>query len=117
MANGDTGSHTNGMDHDFLAAFLGGEIERKHSDSVHAPGLQFPGVEGEDDAVELHEEKDHSTDSDPTDGGPTCSKCCDDFTVGGQCLSRAPHCQTHERHCHHKKEEEPPRHASWFDRH
>jgi hypothetical protein len=113
------------MDHDFLAAFLAGEIQSRHLDSLKAAGdaLQFP--DEDVDALELERKDPQTVDTDP--GCTGCKECplvtehpiCDTKL---QCQTRPPHCKTHEHecktheHCKHKPEHEPPKHASWFDR-
>src|SRR5579863_265542 len=130
MANSETGSRASGTDHDFLAAFLAGEVQRRHLDSLKAAGaaLHFPGAGEDVDAPEL--EAQFSENSDP---GCSCIGSCAsehpacDTEV--QCHTRPPHCKTHEHECKtdhhecktqheckHKPEHEPPKHASWFDR-
>ena len=120
MANSDTGSRSNGMDHDFLAGFLAGEVQRRHLDSLQAAGggLLCPGVDEDLDSPELEAQK---GDSGATDANPTCSNCCSnqgdcDLETKAQCHTRPPHCKTHEHDCKHKPGYEPPKHASWFDR-
>src|SRR5258708_5846077 len=130
MANSDTGSRSNGMDHDFLAAFLAGEVQSRHLDSLKAAGggLLCPGVGEELDAPGLEAQ---NPDSGATDANPSCSNCCSN--QGGdcdlvthhpkcdtklQCQTHAKHCKSHEPGCKHKHNPgyEPPKHASWFDR-
>jgi len=103
------------MNHDFLAAFLGGEIQRNYRGAV----LE------EDGPLEI-EANGKSDDSNPN---PSCSNCCTDkVTVENPCVTEAPQCdtkvechthhpqcKTHEHHCHQRKTYEPPKHASWFD--
>lgn len=121
MANSDTGSRSSGMDHDFLAAFLAGEVQRRHWDSLQAAGsaLQFPGA-GEDVDAPEREAQVQTEDTDP--GCDTCGFICPEVTEHPrcdtllQCHTRAPHCKTHEHECKHKPGYEPPKHASWFDR-
>ena len=115
MANSDTGSRTDGMDHDFLAAFLGGEIQHNYRGAV----LE------EEGAWEIEA----NGNSGPTDSNTTCSNCCvAEESAQNPCVTEAPQCETkvecqthhpqcktHEHHCHHRKAYEPPKHASWFD--
>jgi len=118
------------MDHDCLAAFLGGEIERNHREAMLAQGIEFPGVEPEGGTFEFGEKKEREDDSDVTDDHASCSNCCDfDVTVEhpcdteapqcdtkAECHTHPPHCKTNEEHCDHKKGYEPPKHASWLDK-
>ncbi len=123
MANTESGSRSSGVDHDFLAAFLGGDVQRKHWDSLIAAGLQFPGMEEDLDPPEM-EAQERQCNSTPSDADANCSSCCSalsdcDQTEPPRCNTQKPVCNTEvpqcqaERHHHHK---EPHKHASWFDR-
>ncbi len=120
MANVESGSHSSGMDHDSVATFLAGEIQRKHWDSITARGMQFSGQAEDADPTELPPARE----SDVSNPDPACSLCCSEgadceMTEPPRCKTQPPVCKTEEPHCaaerpHHHKE--PHKHASWFDR-
>lgn len=130
MANSEPGSRSNAVDHDFLAAFLGGEILQRHPGAI----LDEEAFLGYD----AKKKKEDTVKSGTTDDSLTCTNCCQQGesqlepcvtnqpncqtkigceTHVADCKTHPPHCKTHEYGCHHhKKAYEPPRHESWFFR-